>query len=132
MKKNPVVVFVADEKRSQEFMNNSNLVTFGADTMYKALAQVIFSYPDVVVIDASDDMLRAEDTFFHLRTINHPPIIMLSNLRQRWYTGGKNDVIVMSEYSATHEIEDAIRSIVADKKLRAEHSKYALLKRIWS
>ena len=117
MKNNPVVVFVADEKRSQEFINNSELVTFGANNMHDALAQVIFSYPDAIVIDARDNMLRAEDTFFHLRTINHPPIIMLSNLRQRWDTSGKNEVIVMSEYSANSEIEASIRSLLADKKV---------------
>jgi len=117
MQNNPVVVFVADEKRSQEFINNSNLVTFGADNMHGALAQVLFSYPDVIVIDARDSMLRAEDTFFHLRSINHPPIIILSNLRQRWDTSGENDVIVMSEYSANGEIEEQIRSILASKKV---------------
>ena len=117
MKNNPVVVFVADEKRSQEFIDNTNIVTFGADNMHDALAQVIFSYPDVIVIDARDNMLRAEDTFFHLRSINHPPIVMLSNLRQRWDTSGENDVVVMSEYSATYEIEETIRSILSGKEV---------------
>lgn len=117
MQNNPVVVFVAGEKRSQEFKNNSNLVTFNSNTFHNALAQVIFSHPDVIVIDASEDMLRAEDTFFHLRSITHPPIIMLSNLRQRWDTRGEKDVIVMSEYSANYEIEEMIQSLIGDKKV---------------
>lgn len=117
MQNNPVIVFVADEKRSQEFASNNNLVIFGADSARDALSQVIFSRPDVIVIDASEDILRAVDSFSHLNSINHAPIIMLSNMRQRWDTSGENDVTVMSEYSANYEIEETVRSMLTDKKV---------------
>ncbi|GAB5492897.1 MAG: hypothetical protein Phog2KO_31120 [Phototrophicaceae bacterium] len=113
MQNNPVVVFVTDDNRSQAFITATNLVTFGADTMRDALSQVIFSYPDVIVIDASQNMLRAEDTFFHLRTINHPPIIVLSNVVGRWEMHTGNSVIVMPEDSSDFQIEETIRAIMA-------------------
>ena len=114
MKNNPVVVFVADKDRSQAFNRDSNLVTFGSDTMRDALAQVIFSYPDVIVIDASQEMLRAEDTFFHLRTINHPPIIVLSDVTRRWDMHGGNPVIVLPENSSNLQIEETVRAVLAE------------------
>ena len=113
MQNNPVVVFVTDDNRSQAFITATSLVTFGADTMRDALSQVIFSYPDVIVIDASQNMLRAEDTFFHLRTINHPPIIVLSNVVGRWEMHTGNSVIVMPEDSSDFQIEETIRAIMA-------------------
>lgn len=113
MKNNPVIVFVADEKRSQAFTKESNFVTFGANTMRDALSQVIFSYPDAIVIDARDDMLRAEDTFFHLRTINHPPIIVLSNVEGRWDMRGGNPVVVMPENSSNYQIEELVQAVLA-------------------
>ena len=112
MKSNPVIVFVADNDRSEAFMKDSNLVTFGVDTFRAALSQVIFSYPDVIVIDASDDMLRAEDTFFHLRTINHPPIIVLSNIPNRWDMKGGNPVIVMPEDTPDYQLDEMIRAVL--------------------
>lgn len=112
MKTNPVIVFVADNKRSEAFTRDSNLVTFGVDTFRAALSQVIFSYPDVIVIDASDDMLRAEDTFFHLRTINHPPIIVLSDIPNRWEMKSGNPVIVMPEGSPDYQLDEMIRAIL--------------------
>jgi hypothetical protein len=113
MKNHPVIVFVADDKRSQAFMKDSDLVTFGANTFRDALSQVIFSYPDVIVIDASQDMLRAEDTFFHLRTINHPPIIVLSDVTGRWDMQGGNSVIVMPEDSSDYQIAEMVRAVLA-------------------
>lgn len=110
MKNNPVVVFVADEKRSEKFMTATNFHVLPADTFRDALAHVIFSYPDSIVIDASKDVLRAEDTFFHLRTINHPPIIILSNVEERWDRQGKNPVIVLPTNSSPQDIEQAIQA----------------------
>lgn len=115
MQNNPVVVFVTDDNRSQAFMKATDLVTFGADNMRDALSQVIFSYPDVIVIDASQEMLRAEDTFFHLRTINHPPIIVLSNVVGRWEMHGGNPVIIMPEDSSDYQIEETIRAVLANE-----------------
>ena len=113
MKHQPVIVFVADEERSQEFTKASNLVVFGADKFRDALAQTIFSYPDVIVIDAGSDMLRAEDTFFHLRTINHPPIVVLSNVVGRWEMHRGNPVTVIPEDSTDYQIEETVRAILA-------------------
>ena len=113
MQNNPVVVFVTDDNRSQAFIEATNLVTFGANTMRDALSQVIFSYPDAIVINASKEMLRAEDTFFHLRTINHPPIIVLSNVVGRWEMNGGNSVTILPEGSSDMAIEETISAILA-------------------
>ncbi|MEM9952063.1 MAG: hypothetical protein AAF846_10705 [Chloroflexota bacterium] len=113
MKNQPVIVFVTDADRSQAFTTDTNLVVFGADNMRDALAQTIFSYPDVIVIDSASDMLRAEDTFFHLRTINHPPIIMLSNIVGRWEMQRGNPVVIMPEDSTDYQIEETVRAILA-------------------
>lgn len=113
MKNQPLIVFVTDDHRSKAMANNSDLIVFGSPIFRDALAQVIFSYPDVIVLDAASDMLRAEDTFFHLRTINHPPIIVLSDVVGRWDMNGGNPVIVMPEDSSDYQIEETVRMILA-------------------
>lgn len=113
MKNQTVIVFVTDEDRSQEFTKETNLVVFGADKFRDALSQTIFSYPDAIVIDASSDMLRAEDTFFHLRTINHPPIVVMSNIIGRWEMRTGNPVVVIPEDSTDYQIEEAVRALIA-------------------
>jgi DNA-binding NarL/FixJ family response regulator len=104
MKQEQIMLYVGTDKRHEMFAADENWVVFHAPTLRDALAQTIFSYPDVIVIDAGSDMLLAEDAFFHLRTIEHPPILLLSNMPNRWdmrrFT--KNPVVVLSE-DADHE-----------------------------
>ena len=80
MKHNPVVVYVGTKEQSEAFAKEQDMPVYGENTMLGALAQTIFSYPDAIVVDASENMLLAEDTFFHLRTIEHPPIVIMWTL----------------------------------------------------
>jgi len=113
MKNQPVVVFVADADRSQAFAKDASVIVFGADNFRNALSQVIFSYPDVVVLDARDNVMRAEDTLFHLRTIEHPAIVILSDVPQRWDTVSKTPIIVLGVDSSHQAIEQAVLAVLA-------------------
>jgi hypothetical protein len=111
MKQNPVIVFVSSKERAEEFMAVSNFEVFAAPTMRDALAQTLFSYPDAIVIDASYDMVVADDSYFHLRTIEHPPLIVLSDMSLRWERRGGGMVIILPETSSNDDICTAIQSL---------------------
>lgn len=115
MKHKPVVVYVADKAQSEAFEQETDIRSYGADTMRDALAQTIFTYPDAIVIDASDDMLRAENTYFHLRTIQHPPIVLLSNMPHRWDTENRGaEVVILPEASDYETIAETIKELLAE------------------
>lgn len=116
MKNNPIVVFVTDDEQSQAAMQDSNLLIFAAQTTRDALAQVVFSYPDIIVIDARDDMLRAEDVYFHLRSIEHPPVVILSDMPQRWDTSRSQRITVLPEDSNMQTIITAMYALLGRKR----------------
>jgi hypothetical protein len=114
MKHNPVVVYVGNEEQSTSFAKDHSMIVYGEDTMRGALAQSIFSYPDAIVINASEDnMLLADDTFFHLRSIEHPPIVILSNMPWRWETERGGSVVVLRQNSEHETVSQAIHDILA-------------------
>jgi hypothetical protein len=113
MKHNPVIVYVGTKEQSETFAKNNNMIVFGAATMRDALAQTIFSYPDAIVVNASEDMLLADDTFFHLRSIEHPPIVMLSNMPWCWETEGGASVVVLRQNSEHETVSQTVHDMLA-------------------
>jgi len=113
MKQEQVMLVIGSGTLHKELATDG-WVIFNAPTLRDALAQTIFSYPDVIVIDAGNDMLLAEDAFYHLRTIEHPPILLLSDMPNRWdmrrFT--KNPVCVLPEDSTTNTILSALHSML--------------------
>lgn len=108
----PIIVFVGDDDRATDFMEASGMYVLGAPTLRIALAQTIFSYPDAIVIDgAADNMLLAEDAFFHLRSIEHPPMVVLSDAPGRWETEGKNPVIILPNATSNEVLTDTLRQV---------------------
>ena len=114
MKQNPVIVFVSSQERAEEFKTVSGYEVFAAPTMRDALAQTLFSYPDAIVIDSAYDMLVADDSYFHLRTIEHPPLIVLSDMSLRWERRGGGQVVILPENTSDDEIADAIQAISSE------------------
>ncbi|MCA9913642.1 MAG: hypothetical protein KC496_09850 [Anaerolineae bacterium] len=111
-----IMLYIGTDNRHEQFAADGNWIVFHAPTMRDALAQTIFSHPDVIVIDAGSDMLLAEDSFYHLRTIQHPPILLLSNMPNRWDTRRfKNPVSVLPEDSAHAEIANALVAMLEGK-----------------
>lgn len=83
----PVVVFVGDDNRATDVMEIGGLYVYGAPTLRIALAQTIFSFPNAIVIDASGANLQlAKETYTHLLTIQHPPLVVLSDDASQWDT----------------------------------------------
>lgn len=113
LKPNPILVYVGDASRAAAFMSASGWTVFTAPTTRDALAQTLFSYPDAIIIDAAHDMLRAEDTYFHLRTINHPSMVLLSNMPLRWELPEDNSVQVLAENTALVDVVDTLRHMLA-------------------
>jgi hypothetical protein len=111
MKQNPVIVFVSSKERAEEFKMASGFEVFAAPAMRDALAQTIFSYPDAIIIDASYDMVVADDSYFHLRTIEHPPLIILSDMSLRWERRGGGVVVILPESSSDEDIANSIHSL---------------------
>lgn len=115
MKHKNVVVYVGEKAQAEAFAESTNIVVYGADTMRDALAQTIFTYPDAIIIDASENMLRAEDSYFHLRTINHPPIVLLSNMPWRWETEHRGKVAILPENSDLQSIAYTIQELLVEE-----------------
>jgi DNA-binding response OmpR family regulator len=111
MKQNPVIVFVSSKERAEEFKTVSGFQVFAAPTMRDALAQTIFSYPDAVIIDAAYDMVLADDSYYHLRTIEHPPLIILSDASLRWERRGGGMVVILPESSDDETLVEAIQTL---------------------
>ena len=111
MKQNPVIVFVSSKERAEEFKMASGFEVFAAPAMRDALAQTLFSYPDAIVIDSAYDMLVADDSYYHLRTIEHPPLIVLSDMSLRWERRGGGMVAILPENSSSDDIISAIHAL---------------------
>jgi hypothetical protein len=111
MKQNPVIVFVSSKERAEEFKMASGFEVFAAPAMRDALAQTIFSYPDAIIIDAAYDMVVADDSYMHLRTIEHPPLIILSDMSLRWERRGGGVVVILPENSNDEDIVNSIYSL---------------------
>ena len=109
----PVIVYVGNEADSTQFKNESGWVVFSAPALRDALAQTIFSYPDAIVIDATHDMVVAEDTYYHLRTINHPPIIILSDMPLRWNMPKDVPVTVISPNTNSYDLMATINDYLS-------------------
>ena len=101
----PIVVFVGNDDRATELMEASNTYVLGAPTLRDALAQTIFSMPDAIVIDATpENMKLAEDVFYHLRTIQHPNIVLLSNVPASWDTSRVNNVSILPNETTVEDL----------------------------
>lgn len=104
-KKTQVLVYVGDDERSTNFMEASNTYVLGAPTLRIALAQIMFSNPDAVIIDAMpENMLLAEDTYFHMRTLRNIPVVILSDMLERWDTVGDYPVSIVPNDANPEEI----------------------------
>jgi hypothetical protein len=111
MSHNPVIVFVSGKEQAEAFKVVSGFEVFAAATLRDALAQTLFSYPDAIVIDSSYDMILADDSYYHLRTIEHPPLIVLSDMSLRWEQHGGGQVIILPENSSHETIAEAIQAL---------------------
>lgn len=114
MKNNPVIVYVGAASSRDALAQASGWNVLGATTFREALSQVIYSHPDLVILDAQHDMLVAEDTFFHLRTIQHPPILVLTNVPGRWETTGRHGRVALMPCTNTDEKMVAVRNMFSD------------------
>lgn len=114
MKQNPVIVFVSSHEHAADFKAYSGYEVFAAPTMRDALAQTLFSYPDAIIIDAAYDMLVADDSYMHLRTIEHPPIIVLSDMSLRWERRGGGQVVILPENTRFEDLVQAIEAISSE------------------
>jgi len=104
-KKNPVIVYVGNDDRATDFMEASDTYVLGAPTLQIALAQIMFSNPDAIIIDATpENMLIAEDTYFHLRTLRNLPVVVLSDMPGRWDTTKHQEVSVLLNDASAEEI----------------------------
>lgn len=111
MKQSPVIVFVSSREHAAEFKQFSGYEVFAAPTMRDALAQTIFSYPDAIIIDAAYDMLVADDSYMHLRSIEHPPLIVLSDMSLRWERHGGGQVVILPENTSHEDLVQAIEAL---------------------
>jgi hypothetical protein len=106
----PVIVFVGDDNRATEFMETSGTYVLGAPTSRIALAQTVFSFPDAIIIDATpENMQLAEDVYFHLRTIKHPAIVLLSDVPALWDTQAVSNVTILPTSTSHEEVAKHMR-----------------------
>ena len=110
----PVIVFVGDDDRATEFMEASGTYVLGAPTSRIALAQTVFSFPNAIIIDATpENMQLAEDVYFHLRTIDHPTIIVLSDAPARWDTAAVSSVSILPSSTSHEDVAKHLRLALA-------------------
>lgn len=110
----PILVFVGDDNRATEFMEASDTYVLGAPTLRIALAQTVFSFPDVIIIDASpENMQLAEDTFAHLRSIQHAAIVLLSDTPQQWDTARVDNVSIVANDISHEDLANHVQRVLA-------------------
>lgn len=111
-KQNPVILYIGSEANSEAFIAPSNWIIYAANELMDALARSVFDYPDAIIIDAKDDMLLAQDAYFHLLTVDYPPIVILSDTVGRWNIDG-DSVHILPESSTDTDIAHAIHALLA-------------------
>jgi hypothetical protein len=110
----PIIVFVGDDDRATEFMEASGTYVLGAPTLRIALAQTVFSFPNAIIIDATPENIQlAEDVYFHLRTIQHPNIVVLTDTPQRWDTQSVNNVSILPGDTSHEELTRHLQLVLA-------------------
>ncbi len=113
MTQQQIMLVIGTGKRQETLAEDGRWIVFHAPTLRDALAQTIFSHPNVIVIEAGSDMLLAEDAFYHLRTIEHPPILLLSDMPNRWDTRRfSNPVRVLPEAADAEAISHALDAML--------------------
>lgn len=86
---------------------------FSAASMLETLGQVVMFFPDIVILEDAPDASLAHDIFDHLMSIQHEPMLILSDTPENWSFAPNLLVQVMPRSSSTLEIAEAVLSITA-------------------
>jgi hypothetical protein len=111
---NPMIVFSGSESRAADLMayaeSNGWLVLYEPN-MLQTLGQVVFLYPNLVIIEDSDADL-AQTVYSHLRSINTEPILILSDHPEDWDIPVGVNALVLPRTTHITELAETVLAMV--------------------
>lgn len=112
----PVIVYSGTLERTgdlQALAEARGWYVFSATAMLETLGQVVMFFPDVVILEDAPDASLAHDIFDHLVSIQHEPILILSDTPEAWAFAADSMIQVMPRSSSTVAIAETLLAMTA-------------------
>lgn len=114
-KTHPIILVIGDGKTRRDlytWASDYDWHIISSDEMMDALAQYMFYVPDIILIDDAADAVLADDVYFHLRSIDAQPVLVLSDLPGRWSIPAGASIQILPTCSDERAIVRAITQLV--------------------
>lgn len=112
----PVIVYSGTLERAENLnalAEARGWYVFSAASMLETLGQTVLFFPDVVILEDAPDASLAHDIFDHLRSIQHEPILILSDTPEKWDITDDALIQIMPRSSNLLDIADTILAMSA-------------------
>jgi hypothetical protein len=86
---------------------------FSASSMLETLGQTVMFFPDVVILEEAPDASLAHDIFEHLVSIQHEPMLILSDTPEHWDVASDALIQVLPRSSSILDIADTLLAMTA-------------------
>jgi DNA-binding response OmpR family regulator len=119
MKQTPTIIYVGDAGRAGSVRAATSACGWHllqSSQMLEALAMYVFYYPDLFVLDDMPDSTLAADVYYHLLTVETPPVLILSDepYKEAWRGISSSRVMVLPRDCAGADLLAAIRCLLFD------------------
>ncbi len=112
----PVIVYSGTLERTESLNTLAEArgwYVFSASSMLETLGQTVMFFPDVVILEDAPDASLAHDIFDHLTSIQHEPMLILSDTPEDWEIASDSMIQVMPRSSSVLDIADTLLAITA-------------------
>jgi len=110
----PLIVFSGSEARAADLtayaQSHGWLVLYEPD-MLQTLGQVVFFYPNMVIIEDSDED-QAQTVYLHLCSVNTEPLLILSDHPENWEIPFGANVMLLPRHTHVDEIAETVLAMV--------------------
>lgn len=113
----PTLVFVGDQERAyslNQLVEAHGWTVLAPDEMMEALAMVVFEYPDMVIIEDAPDNTMAQDVYAHLRSIDFPGLLVLTDRPEIWDLNAHSEEALLLRTPASVLVDEVAARITAD------------------
>jgi DNA-binding response OmpR family regulator len=119
MKQTPTLIYVGDACHAGSLRAATSACgwhVLHSDQMLEALAMYVFYYPDLFVLDDTPGSTLAADVYYHLLTVETPPVLILSDepYKEAWRGISSSHVLVLPRDTAGADLLAAVRRLLLD------------------
>lgn len=115
---NPILVFSGSSFRAVELTAMATargwLLLHETD-MLQTLGQVVFFYPDIVIIEDADPE-QAHEVFMHLHSVNAEPMLILTDNPETWDIARDTGATILRRDAATEHLAATITDILQTRE----------------